>query len=52
MEEYLTTTTLGDLMRSSKEAAAATSSAEATASTFGSNNTASSIRPAIGEINQ
>jgi Rrf2 family iron-sulfur cluster assembly transcriptional regulator len=63
MQEYLTTTTLGDLYRKAKEnpafvaseAAANTATADNTAANAGMNNTAdmaSAIRPAIGEINQ
>jgi Rrf2 family iron-sulfur cluster assembly transcriptional regulator len=46
MTEYLATTTLGDLLRKSKEANAANNAADA------NNNNNSAIRSAIGEVNQ
>ena len=61
MEEYLTTTTLGDLSRKAKEAgvdAGNTSSmfggsnTVETATTANNNEISSAIRPAFGEINQ
>lgn len=53
MQEYLTTTTLGDLMRKSKEAAQeATTTSAITAETAVANEMNSIIRPTIGEINQ
>lgn len=64
MQEYLTTTTLGDLQRKARETGAtatetanAMETAAATESDFGGTNTAeanigSVIRPNIGEINQ
>lgn len=54
MQDYLTTTTLGDLMRRSKDAtmAAPTASAEGTIANNPSTDMSSVIRPNIGEINQ
>jgi Rrf2 family iron-sulfur cluster assembly transcriptional regulator len=54
MQEYLTTTTLGDLMRKGKEinATSADATMAAAAETAINNEMASVIRPTIGEINQ
>jgi len=58
MQEYLSTTTLGDLQRKSREAgmgedtAAATSNLEAQGQNLNQSSNESVIRPNIGEINQ
>jgi Rrf2 family iron-sulfur cluster assembly transcriptional regulator len=57
MQEYLTTTTLGDLMRKSKEIGGATANANKTEAfaaekAINTNDMGSVIRPTIGEINQ
>lgn len=56
MQEYLTTTTLGDLMRKGREINATANNAEATITATAeaaiNNEMASVIRPTIGEINQ
>lgn len=51
MQEYLTTTTLGDLMRKTRETTEITAS-HAAAETSIANELGSIIRPTIGEINQ
>lgn len=52
MKEYLATTTLGDLVRKSKEAEADMNKTSASASATGAEALASAIRNPIGEINQ
>lgn len=55
MQEYLTTTTLGDFVRKSKEAATSTilnAASEATSDSINTSDITSMIRPSIGEVNQ
>jgi Rrf2 family iron-sulfur cluster assembly transcriptional regulator len=52
MEEYLTTTTLGDLYRKSREVNNEASTLNAATTTLAADEVTSAIRPNIGEINQ
>ncbi len=52
MQEYLATTTLGDLFREGKEAAFSATAASTSNEANANNSGISAIRPSIGEINQ